>query len=781
MSGNIIGGVVGAVIGFVVSGGNPMGAVYGFSLGSMAGGLLMPAEMPTQYGPRLDDLHIQVSEYGTPLPIVYGTVAVQGCVIWATDLVEVATETEQGGGSGGPSQTTVSYAYYANFAVAICEGPVTGVLRIWAGPEKRLIYDGFSVEGGGEIRIYLGTEDQLPDALIEADKGAGNAPAYRGTCYVVFENFPVAKDGNRIPFLTFEVSTASAAMGENYTSVDIGSGQFGRLYDPPPEHILTHSATVVRGSAQDPFDGKFYITTVEDTEAYLHRIDLDTKAVDSLLVGDNTVDVMALNTLNRKVAVYSLNALTYTLVDLDTFTATTGATPNSRPKTDLIFSEGYGGFVWLNYGNFTLESGEPDPDNWGRTGAVAGGSLIDCDGMIAAVSPLQATTINRVSIGYNKSFEIFDPVARRLISFADGCYYELGTGTLVTVTPEPDSPQNLVYNPYIRRIIGLGSGGMTVYDPATFSESAGFPAEGVLFTGTMLYSEDPTDIVNKHFSLAPVLLPNDRQHMAFVDQLLGAGSEGDVFLFRLGLTGEGMQLGDIVADLSDRADLTSYDVSELTDIVPGYVLARQLQVRGAIDALRPAYFFDAVESQGVVRYVKRGGATAAVIPDEALGAHDAGGDAPDPLKTTRRMEVELPRAVTVKYLLAADDYGPASKHARKLTGSTGDERTLELPLVLTDTAAQEIAEANLHGAWVERLTYEFTLPRKYAYLEPTDVIVVKGNLMRLVSIKATPRGVYQCEAVADDSQYYAPHVVVTETPPTVKVVVIPGATTLELF
>lgn len=785
MSGSLIGGVVGAIIGYVVSGFNPAGAMYGFSLGSMAGGLLFPPELPTAYGPRLDDLHIQVSEYGVPLPIVYGTVALQGCVIWGTDLVEVETATEQGGGSGGGSQTTISYAYYANFAVAICEGPVTGVLRIWAGPEKRLIYDGFSLEGGS-IRIYLGTEDQMPDALIEADKGVGGTPAFRGTCYVVFEDYPVAKDGNRIPFLTFEVSTASAGIGENYSLVDIGSGQFGRLYDPAPEHILTHSAEVLRGSAQDPFDGKFYVTTVEEGGAYLHRIDLETKEVDSLLVGTSAADIMALNTLDRTVAVFATNQITYTLVDLETFTASFGVpTPNNFAKCDLIFSEKYGGFAWLNYNNEYIGPGSPppaDPDNWGRFGAVAGGRLIDCDGDIAAVSPLQPTTINRVSTGVNRAFEIFDPVARRLISFSDGCYLELGTGALVEVIPATESPLNLAYNPYLRRIIGATSEGMAIFDPATFNEGAGFPVEAIAFAGTMLYSADPADLVQKHFSLAPVFLPNDRTHMAFVDQLTGAAPEGDVFLFRLGVLAGGMPLSEVVADLNDRAGVTSYDVNELAeDMVQGYAIARPVEVRGAIDSLRPAYFFDAVESQGVVRFVKRGGATAAEIPDEDLGARDAGSEAPDPLKTTRLMEVEMPRAVTVKYMLAADEYAIASKHARRLVGASGDEKTIEVPLVLTDTKAQEVAEANLHGAWVERLSYEFSLPRKYTYLEPTDLITVRGNLMRLVSMKATPRGVFQCAAVADDSQYYLPHVVVTETPPTIKEVMVPGTTRLELF
>jgi hypothetical protein len=50
-----------------------------------------------------------------------------------------------------------------------------------------------------EIRCYRGDDAQEPDHLIEAKQGEGNAPSYRGTAYVVFERFPLADYGNRVP------------------------------------------------------------------------------------------------------------------------------------------------------------------------------------------------------------------------------------------------------------------------------------------------------------------------------------------------------------------------------------------------------------------------------------------------------------------------------------------------------------------------------------------------------------------------------------------------------
>ncbi|MCT7397427.1 hypothetical protein N2Q23_24915, partial [Escherichia coli] len=73
-----------------------------------------------------------------------------------------------------------------------------GIGRVWA--------DGKPLATAGiAMRLYRGTEDQTPDPLIEAVEGEGQAPAYRGTAYGVFEDLPLGPFGNRPPQLSFEV------------------------------------------------------------------------------------------------------------------------------------------------------------------------------------------------------------------------------------------------------------------------------------------------------------------------------------------------------------------------------------------------------------------------------------------------------------------------------------------------------------------------------------------------------------------------------------------------
>ena len=58
---------------------------------------------------------------------------------------------------------------------------------------------------GVTLRLHKGGENQEPDPFIAAKMGAANTPAYRGTAYVVFEELPLERFGNRLPQLSFEV------------------------------------------------------------------------------------------------------------------------------------------------------------------------------------------------------------------------------------------------------------------------------------------------------------------------------------------------------------------------------------------------------------------------------------------------------------------------------------------------------------------------------------------------------------------------------------------------
>ncbi len=245
---------VGAAAGSVFG---PIGAVVGRAIGGLAGaaidnavlGALTPAQHVHVQGPRLKDLQVMASTEGAPIPRVYGRVRLSGQIIWATRLEEeVHTETttvsssggKGGGGGGGRMRTTTTtYRYYANLAIALCEGEVARIERIWADGKP------LDIEADGIVmRFYPGSETQEPDPLIAAKEGMNDAPAYRGVAYVVFERLSLERFGNRIPQFTFEVVRPIDDVGLRVKAVNIipGAGEF--FCDP---QVITK--TDVPGSA----------------------------------------------------------------------------------------------------------------------------------------------------------------------------------------------------------------------------------------------------------------------------------------------------------------------------------------------------------------------------------------------------------------------------------------------------------------------------------------------------------------------------------------------------
>lgn len=218
----------GAAVGGAIGG--PVGSTIGRAVGAIAGSFIDQAlfapKPRRREGPRLDDLRIMGSTEGAPIPRIFGAMRLAGEVIWATDFDEVvSTSTEKAGGKGASSQPktkTTEYLYYANFAVALCEGPIAGIGRIWA--------DGKPFDPGYTIwRWYPGDETQEPDSLIIAKEGADAAPAYRGTAYVVFERLALVRFGNRLPQLSFEVFRHVAGAADLVRAVNIipGATEFG--------------------------------------------------------------------------------------------------------------------------------------------------------------------------------------------------------------------------------------------------------------------------------------------------------------------------------------------------------------------------------------------------------------------------------------------------------------------------------------------------------------------------------------------------------------------------
>ena len=164
--------------------GGPIGGAVGAVLGQAVDQRIFSPK--ARHGPRLGDLAVQTSSYGSQLPKLFGTMRAAGTVIWATDLVE--TRTSSGSGKGRPK--TVGYSYAANFAVALSSRPAGAVRRIWADGKLLRGAGGDFKTQVGAFRFHGGGEDQPADPLIASAEGIGLA---------MWTRLPSGSSGSSIP------------------------------------------------------------------------------------------------------------------------------------------------------------------------------------------------------------------------------------------------------------------------------------------------------------------------------------------------------------------------------------------------------------------------------------------------------------------------------------------------------------------------------------------------------------------------------------------------------
>ena len=194
--------------------------VVTFGLGSVILGSLFKTKQQKPTIQRIGELSEQTAKEGEPRPIVWGRVRpISGNIMHSSTPRIITREVEgqsSGGGKGGKKKQPKQYEerVFRTYAIRICEGPITAIIRVWR--NNKLVYDARGNAWGAQnngvflsrARFYLGAWTQMPDPTLESQWGAGNVPAYRGTCYMVVPDEDLTELGGAIPQYIFEVERA---------------------------------------------------------------------------------------------------------------------------------------------------------------------------------------------------------------------------------------------------------------------------------------------------------------------------------------------------------------------------------------------------------------------------------------------------------------------------------------------------------------------------------------------------------------------------------------------
>jgi hypothetical protein len=689
-------GIVGAGIGYFF--GSPQ---LGFVIGSMIGGLLDP---PKSEGPRLQEKKLQNSTYGAMIPYFWGSGRIAGVVIDQTDLEE---HKEKSSGKGGPEVT--NYTYSASFDILLGgarvfgEPAILGVLKIWA--DGRLIWDINASEEACPFVVYNGTEDQLPDPTFEAIHGVGEVPAYRGYAHVVATDFYLTDFGNRIPSFEFLVYTGTG--GDYPTQISVATLPFEPGY--ATDSVTLNDGRITVTLHGTPSGGTTPIVWKQYDQEW------------------NQIGLTSINNIPGSPIGFTIDSDKYLFIDgssnyswwipnpvgiyVQSVDVTTDILAHGRPAAN--FNVSMDGFLYGLQGTapFYLHK-------W-----------IDGGDFVAKVS-VGSQNKNNVDIGTSDNGHVW------LIA------YESSLAEMW----EYDSDLNLLNHWDDAAIAGTaiantGAGGnFFVYrNQIAFNKTVGAVHTVALIT------VDP----------ASHALTDDLEHFLAqgnsgrLSHLIGGQVMNINYgIFSLEAPAGAVKLSKIVGDLTDMTPAVGmYDAAELVDDVRWFIIASQMTVRNAIQALRQVFFFDAVESDDLLKYRKRSEVSTFEIPDDDLCGRSYGAESGEPLRTIRTREQELPRTVTITYIDVDRDYQIGTQSTPRQTTLSEQDTTVQVPVGLNTDEAMQKCWTLINGAWIEREHFEWSTTRKWAHLEPCDVGLVRGRVIRIQTRVEAPDGVIRWTGV----------------------------------
>ena len=250
----------------------------------------------------------------------------------------------------------------------------------------------------------------------------------------------------------------------------------------------------------------------------------------------------------------------------------------------------------------------------------------------------------------------------------------------------------------------------------------------------------------------------DARPYPFFPQLTAVWSDAANWTLGHWLTGRlgAASVGSLVQTLCLRAGFNPayLDTSALTGSVEGYVIAALEAPRNSIAVLARHFGFDAVEAEGILRFVPRGaGPTVTLVPDQLVVAD---GEAPEPFELTRQQTTEIPLALKWSVVRSDEDYDSVMVEARRVTSDTARTVSESFPLAVPPEEAERRCRRALFEAWVGMEGFAAVLPLSLLRLDPTDVIALNhdGRLYEFRLGQIADDGARRIEGVRQDRFAY---------------------------
>ena len=249
----------------------------------------------------------------------------------------------------------------------------------------------------------------------------------------------------------------------------------------------------------------------------------------------------------------------------------------------------------------------------------------------------------------------------------------------------------------------------------------------------------------------------DARPYPFFPQATDIWSDGPNWRLGHWLTGRlgAVSLAALVRHLCLRAGLAGdrIDVAGLWGAVEGYVITALESPRASISMLAQHFGFDAVESEGRIRFIMRGNGVVATIAPDSMVAASAQSEV---MELTRGQETELPQALKWQLARADADYDAVLVEAQRITVSASRVASESFAVAVPPEEAERRCRRALMETWVGRESAVFKLPPSRLALDPCDVVQLDhdGRLTQFRLISVGDNGIRSIEVRRQDRAVY---------------------------
>lgn len=223
-------------------------------------------------------------------------------------------------------------------------------------------------------------------------------------------------------------------------------------------------------------------------------------------------------------------------------------------------------------------------------------------------------------------------------------------------------------------------------------------------------------------------------------------------------------LSDIMSDeLTRGGELTAgdLDVSALTGInIRGYIVPGQIRRRDAIAPLLQTHFVDAIVSDDKLKFVVRGGATAASLVDDDLGAYPAGANRSDKVREAIKAESETPYVIDLVYIERESQWQEGSQQSKRIDAveQSRSQTTIQTNEVFTASEARQVVTIMVVEAWLARRELSTAINHGRLALDPSDRLQITHDgvvdTARILQTDFRDDYVIPIKAVIDDASIY---------------------------